>query len=399
MMRWWVDRGVDGFRMDVINLISKDPALPDGPSGPAGQRPRRRRSVVLNGPRLHEFLAEMNREVGLTDAAPAHRRRDAGQHGRAGPRGHRPGAPRARHGLHLRARRARRGAGRGQVGAAGPAAAGAQGQPRRAGRRASPTSAGTRSTGTTTTSRGRSRASATTAPEHRVASAKTLATVLHLHRGTPYVYQGEELGMTNAGFTTIDAVRRPRVGQLGPRGAGARVPRGRRAPVAGGQEPRQRPHPDAVGRLRARRLHHRYAVAAGATPNRDVDQRRGRGRRPGLGLPPLPAADRAAARRPRRGRRALRAAAARPPAGLGVHPHPRATTCCWCWPTAPRSRRRSAVRRRTGPRTGRGAAGHARGGDGLELRALGVPDLRAVGLARFRCRRRSWHHGGLGRLT
>jgi oligo-1,6-glucosidase len=41
-------------------------------------------------------------------------------------------------------------------------------------------------------------------PEHRVASAKTLATVLHLHRGTPYVYQGEELGMTNAGFTTIE---------------------------------------------------------------------------------------------------------------------------------------------------------------------------------------------------
>ena len=37
--------------------------------------------------------------------------------------------------------------------------------------------------------------------EHRVASAKTLATVLHLLRGTPYVYQGEELGMTNAHFT------------------------------------------------------------------------------------------------------------------------------------------------------------------------------------------------------
>ena len=30
MMRWWLDRGVDGFRMDVINFISKDPALPDG---------------------------------------------------------------------------------------------------------------------------------------------------------------------------------------------------------------------------------------------------------------------------------------------------------------------------------------------------------------------------------
>lgn len=31
MMRWWLDRGVDGFRMDVINVISKDTALPDGP--------------------------------------------------------------------------------------------------------------------------------------------------------------------------------------------------------------------------------------------------------------------------------------------------------------------------------------------------------------------------------
>ena len=31
MMNWWLDRGIDGFRMDVINFISKDPALPDGP--------------------------------------------------------------------------------------------------------------------------------------------------------------------------------------------------------------------------------------------------------------------------------------------------------------------------------------------------------------------------------
>jgi oligo-1,6-glucosidase len=42
---------------------------------------------------------------------------------------------------------------------------------------------------------------------HRVASAKTLATVLHLHRGTPYVYQGDELGMANAPFTTITDFR------------------------------------------------------------------------------------------------------------------------------------------------------------------------------------------------
>ena len=31
MMRWWLDRGVDGFRMDVVNMLSKDPSLPDGP--------------------------------------------------------------------------------------------------------------------------------------------------------------------------------------------------------------------------------------------------------------------------------------------------------------------------------------------------------------------------------
>lgn len=41
----------------------------------------------------------------------------------------------------------------------------------------------------------------------RVASAKMLATVLHLMKGTPYVFQGEEIGMTNAGFTTIDQYR------------------------------------------------------------------------------------------------------------------------------------------------------------------------------------------------
>ncbi len=44
-------------------------------------------------------------------------------------------------------------------------------------------------------------------PEHRVASAKTLGTVLHLHKGTPYVYQGEELGMTNTYFTRIEQYR------------------------------------------------------------------------------------------------------------------------------------------------------------------------------------------------
>lgn len=44
---------------------------------------------------------------------------------------------------------------------------------------------------------------ATDDPTYRVPAAKMLATVLHLHRGTPYVYQGEELGMTNVPFASI----------------------------------------------------------------------------------------------------------------------------------------------------------------------------------------------------
>ena len=44
-------------------------------------------------------------------------------------------------------------------------------------------------------------------PEHREVSAKTLGTVLHLHKGTPYVYQGEELGMTNSYYTDITQYR------------------------------------------------------------------------------------------------------------------------------------------------------------------------------------------------
>ncbi|MCM1988592.1 glycoside hydrolase family 13 protein [Oceanirhabdus seepicola] len=62
MMKFWFDKGVDGFRMDVINFISKVPGLPDGHVWPGalygdfGEH-------SLNGPRIHEFLQEMNKEV------------------------------------------------------------------------------------------------------------------------------------------------------------------------------------------------------------------------------------------------------------------------------------------------------------------------------------------------
>ena len=45
------------------------------------------------------------------------------------------------------------------------------------------------------------------AEESRVRSAKALGLMLHMHRGTPYIYQGEELGMTDAHFTRLDQYR------------------------------------------------------------------------------------------------------------------------------------------------------------------------------------------------
>ncbi|QHE51225.1 alpha-glucosidase [Pontibacillus sp. HMF3514] len=62
MMKFWLDKGIDGFRMDVINFISKHPELPDGEQGPhdayGDGSP-----YFMNGPRIHKFLQEMNQEV------------------------------------------------------------------------------------------------------------------------------------------------------------------------------------------------------------------------------------------------------------------------------------------------------------------------------------------------
>ena len=62
IMRWWLDRGVDGFRMDVINFISKAEGLPDAPASP-GQRFVNAFEEFADGPHVHDYLAEMTREV------------------------------------------------------------------------------------------------------------------------------------------------------------------------------------------------------------------------------------------------------------------------------------------------------------------------------------------------
>ncbi|WP_243355672.1 glycoside hydrolase family 13 protein [Bacillus litorisediminis] len=62
MMKFWLDKGVDGFRMDVINFISKVEDLPDAPN-PHGENYVSGSRYFMNGPRIHEFLQEMNQEV------------------------------------------------------------------------------------------------------------------------------------------------------------------------------------------------------------------------------------------------------------------------------------------------------------------------------------------------
>jgi oligo-1,6-glucosidase len=201
MMRRWVDRGVDGFRMDVINLISKDPTLPE--VAPPRGRELGPLQGVSNGPRLHEFLREMNREVGLTErhlltvgempgstvamarevTDPALRELDmvfTFEH--VGLDEH-PGQGKwALRDLPLPELKANLAAWQEGLADVGWNSLywDNHDQPRAVSRFGDDSL------------------------EHRVASAKTLATVLHLHRGTPFVYQGEELGMTNAGFASIE---------------------------------------------------------------------------------------------------------------------------------------------------------------------------------------------------
>jgi oligo-1,6-glucosidase len=202
MMRWWLDRGVDGFRMDVINMISKVTSLPDGQPIPGNPHLGDGTPHFLNGPRIHEYLHEMHAAVfegraeklltvgempGVTveDAVlytdPERREVDmVFQFEHVG----------LDHGDHKWDRRTldlrdlKRSLGRWQDALAevgwNSLYWNNHDQPRAVSRFGSD------------------------APEHRVASAKLLGTVLHLHRGTPYVYQGEELGMTNVPFAAHD---------------------------------------------------------------------------------------------------------------------------------------------------------------------------------------------------
>jgi oligo-1,6-glucosidase len=203
MMRGWLDRGVDGFRMDVINMISKDPSLPDGPTIGDGRYGLGVPHFV-GGPRLHEYLAEMRREVfarfdrplftvGETPLVTI----DQARHF-CDPR--RCGLDMVFSFEHMMAdygaskfdlqrfdlRKLKAIFTRWQEGLA---------------------DVGWNSLYWANHDQPRSVSRFGDDGEYRVRSAKLLATALHLQRGTPYVYQGEELGMTNVPFAGLEDLR------------------------------------------------------------------------------------------------------------------------------------------------------------------------------------------------
>ncbi|MNZ74487.1 Oligo-1,6-glucosidase [compost metagenome] len=191
MMTWWLDKGSDGFRMDVINLISKVPGLPDSKEGESG---------FINGPRVHEFMQEMNREVlskydvmtvgetcdVTTDDAILFAGEDRGELSMvfqfelmgidSGPTGKWEVTP-------WKLSEFKKIVSKWQTELKGKAwnsiYLNNHDQPRLLSRFGND-------------------------GEHHNVSGKMLATLLHTLQGTPYIYQGEEIGMTNVRFESID---------------------------------------------------------------------------------------------------------------------------------------------------------------------------------------------------
>jgi oligo-1,6-glucosidase len=205
MMHWWLKRGVDGFRMDVINMISKVPGLPDAPVV-TDSRYQFGGQYFINGPRLLEFLQEMKQDVlsqydiftvGETPLVTTANALDMTDE----ETGHLNMLFQFEH-MDLDAER-------------GAEAA------RRSVKRWNLLELKQVMSRWQTDLEGRSWNSLYLSNHDqpravsrfgndgrwRIESAKMLATFLHLQQGTPYIYQGEEIGMTNVALPAIEDYR------------------------------------------------------------------------------------------------------------------------------------------------------------------------------------------------
>lgn len=59
-MVFWLEKGVDGFRVDTVNMYSKPPGLPDAPITEPGEATQNAGLVYCNGPHMNQYLSEMN---------------------------------------------------------------------------------------------------------------------------------------------------------------------------------------------------------------------------------------------------------------------------------------------------------------------------------------------------
>ena len=196
MMHWWLKQGVDGFRMDVINLISKRPGLPDIPPANA-DRYQFNGDYYANGPRLLEFLDEMKRNVlsrydlitvgetpfVTTQHAIDMTNEETGALKMVFQFEHMDIDGDRSHARAWKLTELKRVMSRWQKDLENRGwnsiYLNNHDQPRLVSRFGNDT-------------------------QYRVESAKMLATFIHLQQGTPYVYQGEEIGMTNVAFDSIN---------------------------------------------------------------------------------------------------------------------------------------------------------------------------------------------------
>lgn len=202
MMNWWCEKGIDGFRMDVISMISKDPAYPDGKVGDGVYGDPS--PYVCNGPRVHEYLQEMNRKVlskydlltvGETPSvtvseAKKYANKEGTELNMVFQFEHTDGAANSKAVIGKWTKTPpelpyiRGILNKWQTGLEGSAWGSLywdnHDQPRAVSRFGNDD------------------------PKWRVLSAKMLASVLHLMKGTPYIYQGEEIGMTNLPFHSLE---------------------------------------------------------------------------------------------------------------------------------------------------------------------------------------------------